>query len=330
MNRNELVGAWLSLEQTSDPADGMRFVPLPVEVPAGALCAGRDMSGNRHLLVPVPAGSAIQPDERSEAVQLRGRELIAQGKRRLLIDVVCYSEELEDLFERLAMEVCERLTARPAEALIIPARVLSRWRQLLELRIRTLGINQSAGLFGELHVLHQTVLADPSRRVDHWQADHKAVHDLRRGSTAIEVKTTTARTGRTLRIHGLAQLRPPDSGGRLFLAFVRLEKSPKGRSIDDLVGQLLPSGVDKSELRSVLDSAGFSAGDPSAPRFAVVEERWYAVDTGFPRLTPASFTNAADLEGVVRVEYDIDLAGPSPKPLSPEQMESVMSCLAAS
>jgi hypothetical protein len=328
MIRDDIIAAWLSLSGADGPPDGLRLLPLDVMAPAGAVCAGRDAVGDVHLLVPVPPGSPVSADQRSEVVEVVERELLVGGKRQLFVDLACRSRDLDDVFERLAVEVCEHIAETPEKALTVPGRVLSRWRQLLEMRLRALGANQTAGLFGELHVLEQTVLADPARRVDHWQSDPRAVHDLRRGNVAIEVKTTTARTGRVVEIHGLTQLEPPESG-TLYLAFLRIEKSPRGRTIDEVLARLTDQGADGARIAGVAASVGFTAGDPASTRFVVSEERWYRVDPAFPRIVPQTLISGHLPDGVTKINYSADLGGSSPLPLSDDERAQVLEGLAA-
>lgn len=314
MIREELLAAWMTLAGRADDHD-IDLVPLPVAGSTGQLKAGRDRQGNPHILVPAAPGSLVGSDQRSTAVQIARRELLVDGRRQLFLDLFCRSRQLEDVFERLAFEVCERIEKQPTEALAIPGRVLRRWRDLLEGKPRPLGEEAAAGLFGELHVLEECLKFDTARRIDHWQRDPQAVHDFRRGGAAIEVKSTTAREGRFVEIHGITQLEPP-TGGVLHLAFLRLTTTGQGSTIADVVDRVAGAGADQAGVEKILEASGWDRWDPSPPRFSVTEERWYRVDRSFPRLTPQSMHDGALPDGVLRLRYSVDLTGPHPVPLS--------------
>lgn len=325
---DELAVAWLSLAATTGDDEDLQLVPLSVGTPVGAVCAGRDRVGRAHLLVPAPVGTRVVPDHRSAAVDIRERELILEGRRQVFLDLWCRQSEAEEVFARLALEVCERVAGEPAAALSIPGLVLRSWRRLLAAWTGELNQDRAAGLFGELHVLGSSIRVDPSRRVDHWQRNGQARHDFVRGGVAVEVKSTTAREGRTVEIHGVEQLDPP-AGGSLHLAFLRLAVGPEGRTIGEMVASLSACGADGAALSDVLADMGWTGDGPDAPRFAVVEERWYLVDGRFPRLVPSTFAGAALPDGVLRLRYSVDLSGQAPAPVTEGQRLDALRALAA-
>jgi len=164
------------------------------------------------------------------------------------------------------------------------------------------------GLLGELLFLQKVVGADP-RLLPAWLGPTKARHDFRRGSSAVEVKTTLRSNARDRRVHvsDIDQLEPPE-GGQLHLYLARLERamsgpiSAKGLS-EEISSKLLEADV--STFWSLLSD--FESGPDWAAGFELREEIAYSVKPGFPCLTKGHLiTNQLDT-GVARVSYDLSL-----------------------
>lgn len=329
MTADELTGAWVALAEEQATSGHIRVAPLMVDTPDGRVYAGRDLSGNLHLMVPVAPGTPVSPDRRSRGVTIERHELLVRGARTVFLDVVCHDDALHDVFQHLAVDLVDRIGREPGRARSIPYETLNRWRTLFERKLRALGEEQLAGLFGELHVLRITLQADPSRRVGHWTGPTGAIHDFRRGGIALEVKVSTAREGRFVQIHGSRQLDTEDDG-ELYLVFLRLERTDDGRSVTDLLADLRSAAVDVAELNALVARTGFQtdADNLDDDRFRVTEERWYPVDAAFPRIVHASFSAGAPPPGVLRLMYTVDLTGPSPVPLDEPARQELLRRLA--
>jgi hypothetical protein len=324
--REDLAAAFHALSR-SHAASEVLLASLPVTTPAGDLMAAVDHDGTQHILVPVPPGTPVAPDRRSKSVTLARRELMVQGSRRLFIDVACQRVELRDVFERLAAEICERVLARPDEYRVIPQLTLSRWRQLLEAGREPLRESGLVGIYGELWVLRQMVAEDPLRRIDHWVGPDRAVHDFRRGNAAVEVKTSTARSGRVVEIHGVEQLALPPAGC-LWLVYLRLGESSIGTTLRQLIDEIEELGVDPATFEQLLSRTGIS-GDSDTRPYEVREELRFRVDDDFPRVVPDSFTGDRVPEGVLNLNYQLDLSGSHPAPQTAGAWTALLEELAA-
>lgn len=324
--RDDVAAAFHALSKSHEASEVL-LVSLPVTTPAGDIMAAVDQDGTQHVLVPVPPGTPVAPDQRSKSVTLARRELMVRGSRRLFIDVACHRVELRDVFERLAGEICERVLARPDEYRTIPQLTLSRWRQLVEAGKEPLGESGLMGVYGELWVLRQMIAEDPLRRIEHWVGPEREVHDFHRGAVAVEVKSSSARTGRTVEIHGAEQLAAP-TAGLLYLVYVRLRESSAGVTLRQLIEEIRSLGVDSADFERVLARTGISEGSDSPP-FEVREELWYHVNEAFPRVVQASFVGSRVPEGVLNLSYQLSLAGPQPAPLSADARATVLRELAA-
>ncbi|MGY1665935.1 PD-(D/E)XK motif protein [Geodermatophilus sp. SYSU D00696] len=324
--RDDVAAAFHALSRSHEASEVL-MASLPVTTPAGDLMAAVDHDGTQHVLVPVPPGTPVVPDRRSKSVTLARRELMVHGARRLFIDVACHRVELRDVFERLAGEICERVLARPDEYRTIPQLTLSRWRQLLEAGKEPLGESGLMGIYGELWVLRQMVAEDPLRRIEHWVGPDRAVHDFRRGAVAVEVKTSSSQNGRTVEIHGSEQLAAP-TAGRLYLVYLRLREAWAGMTLRQLIDEIRGLGVDPVDFEQMLARTGISESSDTRP-FEVREELWYHIDETFPRVVPTSFIGGRVPEGVLNLNYQLDLAGPYPTALPADARVTVLRELAA-
>lgn len=303
----------------------IRVEPAGVTVGDGHVLAGLDIQGGRHLLVPAPA-SGMREDRRSAGVQIRSAVLEDAGRQVEFVDVVCLVPRLNDLFAEVASDMLEALTVESENPAAVCHNVLECWRELLERPDpRLLGPEQLAGLFGELLVLKDIASYDPHRAMDTWTGPAKDEHDFTGAGAAIEVKTTTVREGRVVRIHGVEQLAAP-LGGTLFLAFIRLDVDVSGTSVPALVAEIFESGVDRRAFLERLARAGYDQAkslEYELPAFIPCERRVYPVAGQFPRIISESFSSGHVPPGVLRLRYEIDLTGEPPGPLDDAEAAAV-------
>ncbi len=188
--------------------------------------------------------------------------------------------------------------------------VLSRWRALFQHSPAPLSPDRLAGLFGELVVLNE-LIAGESTAVDFWTGPSGHRHDFTVGTQGVEVKTSTATTGRKVRVHGVEQLQPPPHGA-LDLVWIRVERvADQGSTISDLVDRARRTGDDDTKLLFKLAEAGYRPVDADLyqdVRFVVREQRWYEVDDDFPRIAPSSVP-----PGISDLDYTVDLDQQQPE-----------------
>ena len=187
---------------------------------------------------------------------------------------------------------------------------LQNWRDLLARPAGSpLSEDALVGLFGELEVL-ESVLRHGGQ-LDHWtgwQHDHC---DFRLPGLVVEVKSTSSANYRRVRIHGLAQLADPEDGSGLILVLKRLESSPTGRSVPDLVEDIVRLGVSRSLLLDRLSNLHYSDHHRSrydSSKFMSIEVAIRRVDDTHPRLVP-SMLEAVDLSSIDKIDYELNLNG---------------------
>ncbi|TYP90792.1 PD-(D/E)XK motif protein [Blastococcus xanthinilyticus] len=288
-----------------------RTAPVGVETPQGPVQAGLDAQGHRHLLVPLAARHTLQEVLDGDAVVLRRRALEDENRYQPYASLELVDEGLGDLFKALCVEVVERIAATPDRAVAALREVLKEWRALLAGNSRPLSATALAGLFGELHLLRTALRRDPGA-VAFWTGPSGSAQDFHHGRHAVEVKTTTAPEGRSIRVHGADQL-DVEAPGRLLLRWLRV-RSDQGTSVPDLVTEILGLTDDSTAFRLLLHKVGYREADRQVydrTRFEVLEERVYEVGPGFPRITPSGLTGDAAAPGLGPIDYTLDLDAPS-------------------
>jgi hypothetical protein len=298
---------------------------LPVESAGLPMLCAIGPDGNRHLLVPLPPGDRPRPDLRSAAVHLLPLTLQPDSRPVHYVDLVLLRSDLAEIFTGLCADVLAALATGPADALLVIAQVLDGWRELLRSGSQ-LGIEQLAGLFGELTVL--TRLLDlRADLLTSWQGPLRAPQDFIVDSHAIEVKATASSEGRTVRIHGIDQLAAPSGG--LMLWWFRLDTATTdGTTLPELVGAIGKRVSRPQDLWQLLARSGYLLADAErygGMRFVVVDEAQYLVEEGFPRLVSTDLSSGIPA-GVSDVRYavDLDLA---PAPMQRKEVSDFLNAM---
>jgi hypothetical protein len=316
---------WLELEPSD--GDSMRVIDLPEMAAAGPLLLGLREDGAR-LLVPLAESdaSAVQEDRSSAGIQLLITPLGADDNYLPFLDVVCPKRELRWLFATFIADVLLRVhRAEGNDAVALTRTCFTTWKAMFSSDGRRLSPKQLAGLFGELHVLRRLVRRAPEL-VETWRGPRHEPHDFRFAAGAFEVKTTLSTEDQVVHVHGLEQLAPPEDGW-LHLAHLRVEMpSDQGESVPDLVADLRDL-VPPEGLGALLAAARYfdgHAADYDALTFRIVEEHWYLVEAGFPRLTADSFPGEEIPVGLGGFSYSLDLAQVIALPLSETEVDELL------
>jgi hypothetical protein len=307
--RDVVVDRWRVLERAAaESSSAIVTSATPVNTLQGPVLLGIDASGNCHLLVPLAPRQQVVPDLAGRAVHLYVRPLEDAAHYQHYADLALLDPSLLDVFTSLCEDVLAAVETSPAKAVRALRRVLDEWRQLLSGAQGPLNAQALAGLFGELTVLRDLLRAN-SALVESWRGPDGAAKDFHLGRSAIEVKTTTAPEGRTIRVHGTDQLEPP-AGGDLCLVWFRLSRMDSGRSVPDLVDEVLDLADNAAPVRKGLAELGYRERDVdrySSQRYEVVERRCYLVGASFPRIVSAALTGDALEPGVGDLVYSVDL-----------------------
>jgi hypothetical protein len=244
----------------------------------------------------------------TEGVSLVDQRLNDEGTFRLAVTLE--RPDLRDIFEILVIDLIT-VAATPAMPEDCIARIIRRleaWQACLRIRQRGLKREEQAGLVGELMIA--SLVAEEiglPQALAAWSGPLDAVHDFQNEGVAIEVKTTLG-ISQQIRISLLDQL---SSRGleALLLARVRLQESPSGKTLPELVAAVrtvlaekFPNAV--ASFEDKLLRAGYLDVDIdiyASTRNALNDIRVFHVTEAFPRLTRESLPPA-----IVEAAYFLD------------------------
>lgn len=326
----DLERGWRLVESKGTPGADILAAEPVIEQPNSPM-VGVDALGARHLLIPIADDDEVA-ETTGAAVTLKKRRLVLERQEQSYADLACTRPDLFDEFAVLAAEIIAALDTEAADPAQTAARVVHDWRELLRaLAPPQLDRRGVIGLFAELSVLNLILERDPRRTSEAWTGPSRSRYDFQRADTVLEVKGSTARRGRPIHVHGLDQLALPPNG-RLYLCWVRVEVGiDRGESLRDLVERLLNRVSDPVDLEQKLTHYGYdfsTAEMYETPRLTELERRTYLVDDAFPTLTHRNLVGGELPHGVLAVEYDIDLSGDRPTPLTAEENDLVLRRLA--
>lgn len=323
---------WKLLDATHPPINELSVRELDeLEIAGKHPLFAVDSSGQRQILIPVPA-QKLAEDTASSGVQITSRQMVDTGSLRSYVVVICRKPHLNELFSIIITEILNALADDASHPDLTAQKVLNRWRELLERAPSERPDMQTiVGVFGELWHLRNLVRINP-RSVSCWYGPTEARHDFVAGNISLEVKTSLARTGRFVVIHGHEQMEPT-AGGRLYLASMKVDRvEESGESLMDLVNAVTNAGGDQAVLLPLLARAGFTAYTLelcSSIRFIVKENRIYAVEGLFPRIVTDSFVQGSLPSGILKLDYTIDLTNEPPYALTDSAVETLYQELAA-
>lgn len=288
-----------------------------INTPLGHPLVTIDADNRRHLLIPTAPETRLVDDKQSAGVHIISNEWGYEGKRRRYVDVVCLKTHLNGIFDLMLLDM---LTALPDDFDYpdrVCRRVLNQWREFLIPEPNQLpDKSKLVGIWGELWMLYQ--LAKRSSGVLRmWTGPSGSRFDFLKDMTALEVKSTLQRKGTMITIHGHDQLESPE-GGFLFFAVLKLEERPVGgKSISDMIDQLVEAGIERGQLLTTLlkvDLTPDMISQTDGLRLHLNEWSLYKVDEDFPKIISTSFKNDALPSGVLSINYQIDLSTQPPIP----------------
>ncbi|AHC14092.1 PD-(D/E)XK motif protein [Salinispira pacifica] len=183
------------------------------------------------------------------------------------------------------------------------------WNSWIELTGNRISNSTVNGYWGELYCylkLFPLLSADLK-----WDSLTSGSRDFSTHGWDIEVKTTSQRTGRKIKVSSEFQLSDPTR--TKYLLFLRVEEFQRGigESIDDLLHAMRSHNLSNSQFNVIdeyLKAQGIPEGHPGRKKsFKVLEEIVYTVDDSFPRISPEFFVNGQIPSGVFGISYSIDL-----------------------
>ena len=282
---------------------------LPIKAMPAACPAWVFREGDR-FGVAVECSEPLEISEGFAGAKLRTVERVVAGKHQRFLRLESSIEWLRNEFGL----ICEHMISVESgiavrQALLAdPLAWWQRWRHLLG---NALVDKHGYDVLAELLALEALVIKGAAYE---WSGPFGGVVDIKTPTTDYEVKSTISRYGSVINISGQFQL-AASSDKPLKLVHFRFEPANDGLSIDLICDRLIALGVDAVMLEGALQRLGMEAGcSARKEEYNLLEARSYTVDDSFPRISPASFIGGVLPEGVVQIEYRVDLSGLKSQP----------------
>lgn len=299
---------WAHL-RASKPVDGVNEISsLTIEVNSGYghLRFAIGPNGEPRLLVPCGPDVTLKEVTSNGRLELTLSRLRIDSKSAQFIDVICVTRTLDSVFAELANEIINRISLGEGPAKAVEGAITD-FRSLLS--DDEVPDHQILGLIGELVVLRE-LAKYCSTAADAWTGPLGQRHDFRRGTYAIEVKTSGRADSTLITVSSIEQLTEP-SEGILHLLHIKAECTDHGPlTISALYSELLSLGCPQALLIQRIKKLGCTNPSLSAwNRFSYALEGMdaYQVVEGFPRISTTCFEGGKLPDGIHTVSYTVDL-----------------------
>ena len=327
MAEHDAGSIWVVLSDVPRPGEGELSVAVAGVLSDGReVLAGVDALGDRHLLIPLNAAEQFGNIGTGRALQLR----MVQLPRGRYASAVCVDRRLDEVFGQFARELLTSvaMSGKPARDMRMS---YDRWRALFAEQAGTsLSKEAEVGLLGELTCLKE--LLERGGGVAIWKGADRASHDFRSGVHHLEVKSTVAREGLSISIHGVEQLEAP-VGDSLHVVVYRFEESSTGNSLVSLIREIEAVVDDLSQFELQLRASGFRWEHSASyeTRYRTVRAVAYnALDDDFPKIVGLSFLGGSMPAGTTGLGYRVDLSGAIPIPITPAEWSATLMALVES
>lgn len=214
------------------------------------------------------------------------------------------------IFEIIANDITDQLEKITTQKKMISclSDTLSKWKKFFALNSEVIMSEQlQEGLFGELLVLQKLICSFGGEAVSFWSGAEKETHDFYFNGSAIEVKTTSAKSNEKIRISSEHQLNPKDVENTLFLYVNMVRKSRSdGTTLPDII-KAIHNGLTE-QYKSLFEEKLFKYGyissceDRYTLGFHLRSYQTYKIEDDFPNIAPDDLDN-----GISEVTYSLDL-----------------------
>jgi hypothetical protein len=275
----------------------IRLATLPESAPGWVFREGARFG------VAVELPETLLVSERFAAASLNSVHREFNGKLRQFLRLESSRETLRNEFAVVCAQFLEFAPAeRRNQLLVDPLGWWERWKDLLGNVVREC---ESYSVLGELLAMER-LISKGQRCL--WQGPASGSVDLHTSAGGYEVKSTTNRYDSIVHIAGQFQLLT-SSISNLYLIHQRFEPSDVGECVDSTVDRLVGLGVPRDDLELGLERLGLEPGRAARREcYRLLESRIFRVDDNFPKITPASFHGGTMPNGIVQIQYDVDLA----------------------
>lgn len=214
------------------------------------------------------------------------------------------------IFEIIANDITDQLEKISIQKKMISclSDTLSKWKKFFALNSDVVMPEQlQEGLYGELLVLKKLIFSFGDEAVSFWSGADMETHDFYVNGSAIEVKTTSAKSNEKIRISSEHQLNPKDVENTLFLYVNMVRKSRSdGTTLPDII-KAIYNGLSEP-YRSLFEEKLFKYGyipsceDQYTLGFHQRSYQTYKVEDNFSNIVPDNLD-----KGISEVTYSLDL-----------------------
>ncbi len=214
------------------------------------------------------------------------------------------------IFEIIANDITDQLEKINTQKKMLSclSDTLSKWKKFFALNSDVIMSEQlQEGLYGELLVLKKLIFNFGNEAISFWSGADKEPHDFYVNNSAIEVKTTSAKSTEKIRISSEHQLNPKDVENTLFLYVNMVRKSRSdGETLPGII-KSIQNGLSEP-YKSLFEEKLFKYGYiPSCEErytlgFHLRSHQTYEVKVDFPNIVPENLDN-----GISEVTYSLDL-----------------------
>lgn len=234
--------------------------------------------------------------EKFENVRLITKIKYFSNENHKLLELITNKIELIEEFSLVCFNFISKFDDEKVNEDIIEKanRWWNEWKQLLG---NVLKRERDYDFLGELLVLNYVLNIDQNAKYSNL-----ASHDIETLQYSVEVKSTTEKYNAEIHVNSQYQLEN-NTKRPLKLIFVRLEKSQIGYSIKDVIENLREKNYDVNSLTRIKNIGTSSINE----KYRILEARLYNVDDSFPKITLNSLKNDELPNGIVKIEYIVDL-----------------------
>ncbi|MFE6183137.1 PD-(D/E)XK motif protein [Streptomyces sp. NPDC056465] len=309
---------WRDLEAPQD-APGRSRIRLHPDAPLDVFLSVSHPAQRRMLVLRTDARSAdhiVRSVTRLPSAAGLEMNLSAVSRLEYELQVVLISDELREVFNPLVTDVADTVREASGAAAALTAAVerFERWQDLLRAVGRDgLGPEARRGLVGELLLLRDRILpvVGPAEAVDSWAGPSGANQDFQLPGVAIEMKASSAKRPRSIRIASERQLDDTGTPSLLLsLAMLDERRGGSGESLNRLVDRIreqLTSPVVRAAFDGRLVQAGYLPGHRDLyeePRYTLRDLRSWHVREDFPRIVEEDLP-----DGVGDCTYNLSISG---------------------
>lgn len=246
----------------------------------------------------------IEISERFSNVRIWSQKLRINGEEKSLLLLTSDVEYLRYEFATVCAEFVDPGdNGEMREALTSsPENWWEKWRALLGNSVQN---KMPYSILGEMIIYKHLIETGKSVK---WAALEKSTHDIETDHECYEVKSTVKRYDSVITINSQHQLVRPSAG--LYLCFCRFEESLTGKSIDDVLGELVLLVGNYDNFNHALEKMGYEKGSSARnKKYKLHEARMYEVNDRFPKIKAESFVEGKLPDSIVKIVYDVDLNG---------------------